>query len=167
MKILRLLMVSVALITVSVCSAQRGYRGMIEGGRTFHLEETTLQSTEFSTTHGYQFNPYLFIGAGVGFHFTSSETDMTYMPLYLDLRANLMRTKVSPFIDVKTGYTVLDAKGVYLNSSVGVNYNFYRLLSVYLKVGYTYQKVDSPIYANSDKEYDNIGGITAKIGFEF
>ncbi|MEL5892341.1 hypothetical protein AAE250_02410 [Bacteroides sp. GD17] len=167
MKTLRLLAVLVIAMTASICSAQNGYRGMIEGGRTFHLDETALHATEFSTTHGYQFNPYLFVGAGLGFHFTSSDAEMTYMPLYLDVKANLMQTKVAPFIDVKAGYSVLDAKGVYLSPSVGVNYNFYKCLSVYLKVGYTYQKVDSPIYANSDKEISNIGGITAKIGFEF
>lgn len=161
MKVLRLLAVSVIAMAASICSAQSRYRGMIEGGRTFNLEETALHTTEFSTTHGYQFNPYLFVGAGLGLNFIPSDAvDMMYMPLYLDVRVNLTKTKISPFIDLKAGHTVLDIESFYLNPNIGVNYNFYKSLSAYLKVGYTYVKED---YINCDK-YD---GITAKIGFEF
>lgn len=103
MRTLRLLAVILTIMTASVCNAQTGYKGMIEGGRLFNTDLNELNATEFSTAHGYQFTPYL----------------------------------------------------------------FYKHLSVYSKVGYTYQKVDSPIYANSNDELSNIGGISVKIGFEF
>ena len=46
---------------------------------------------------------------------------------------------LSPFIDAKIGYSVLDASGFYINPGVGVSWNFYKKgLSAFLKVGYTY-----------------------------
>lgn len=167
MKPLKLLAVIITAITTSVCSAQTGYKGMIEAGRTFHLTYTPLHTTEVATTHGYQFNNYLYVGAGVGLNFNSSEKKSLYMPMYLDVKANLLRSKVTPFIDLKAGYSVLDVKGVYLSPSIGVDYNFYRKLSVYLKVGYTYQKAQCQMHVGNNETKDYIGGITAKAGFCF
>ena len=45
---------------------------------------------------------------------------------------------LSPFIDAKIGYSVLDASGFYINPGVGVSWNSYKGLSAFLKVGYTY-----------------------------
>ena len=48
------------------------------------------------------------------------------------------RRTLSPFIDAKIGYSVLDASGFYINPGVGVSWNFYKGLSAFLKAGYTY-----------------------------
>lgn len=164
MKALRLLAVLVIAMAASICSAQSGYKGMIEGGYMFNLERTeaSVHTIEFSTTHGYQFNPYLFIGAGVGLNLVSSPVDVMYMPLYLDVKANLTKTKISPFIELKIGHTVLDVESFYLNPNIGVNYNFYKSLSAYLKVGYTYVAENCDVYGS-----DTYDGISVRIGFEF
>ncbi len=66
--------------------------------------------------------------------------DMSLLdPLYmLMFKYTILKKKVSPFIDAKIGYSVLDVSGFYMNPDVGVSWNFYKGLSVFLKVGYTY-----------------------------
>ena len=59
-------------------------------------------------------------------------------PIYADVKYTILKKKVSPFIDAKIGYSVLDASGFYMNPGIGVSWNFYKGLSAFLKVGYTY-----------------------------
>lgn len=49
-----------------------GYKGIFEAGYTLSFGVAEKGRVEFSTTHGYQINQYLFIGAGVGLHLYSA-----------------------------------------------------------------------------------------------
>lgn len=53
------------------CFAQssNGYRGFADLGYTIGVGDYDFGRFEISTTHGYQVNPYFFVGGGVGFHF--------------------------------------------------------------------------------------------------
>lgn len=55
------------------CLAQsgKGYHGFADLGYTIGVGDYDFGRIEISTTHGYQVNPYLFVGGGVGFHFMS------------------------------------------------------------------------------------------------
>ena len=139
MKALRFIGMLLALVALSISpttSNAQTYKGSIEGGRTLHTDDIGLFSTtDIYTTHGVQFNPYLYVGAGAGVRLGD---DYTAIPIYADVKYTILKKKVSPFIDAKIGYSVLDASGFYMNPGVGVNWNFYKGLSVFLKVGYTY-----------------------------
>ena len=63
------------------------------------------------------------MGAGAGVRIGDSYTSI---PLYGDVRYTILKKKVSPFIDVKVGYNLLDAAGFYMNPGAGVNWNFLR-----------------------------------------
>ena len=79
------------------------YKGSIEGGRTLHTDDMGLFSTtDIYTTHGFQFNPYLYVGAGAGIRLGDS---YTAIPIYADVNYTMLKKKVSPFIDAKIGYS--------------------------------------------------------------
>ena len=47
------------------------YRGNVEAGYSVGIGDYDFGRFEVNTTHGYQFNPYIFLGAGAGLHFMS------------------------------------------------------------------------------------------------
>lgn len=51
---------------------------------------------------GYQFNPYFSLGMGVGFE---KWKRTSFIPLYADLRANILYGRYSPFISADFGYS--------------------------------------------------------------
>ena len=67
------------------CNAQSSngcYRGFIDAGYSIGVGDYEFDRFEVNTSHGYQFNPYLFLGAGAGLHFMSSyETKDMDIPL--------------------------------------------------------------------------------------
>ncbi|MDN0050556.1 hypothetical protein QVO10_14430 [Bacteroides gallinaceum] len=112
MKTLRIMGLLFALITLSIApttSNVQTYKGSIEGGRTLHTDDMGLFSTtDIYTTHGFQFNPYLYVGAGAGIRLGDS---YTAIPIYADVNYTMLKKKVSPFIDAKIGYSLLDESG--------------------------------------------------------
>lgn len=169
LKLIGLLIVTTTLSMIPLKGNAQSYKGSIEGGRTLHTDDMGLFSTtDFYTTHGVQLNPYLYVGAGAGVRIGDSYTSI---PLYGDVRYTILKKKVSPFIDVKVGYNLLDAAGFYMNPGAGVNWNFYKGLSVFLKVGYTY---NSKTYDSWQKPSEFIKstdiyphGVSVSLGFGF
>lgn len=154
----------VMFMNAPTCNAQT-YKGSIEGGRTFHTDELEMFSTtDIYTTHGVQLGSHFYIGAGAGVRLGD---DYTSIPLYGSVRYTLLKKKISPFIDAKIGYSLLDAAGFYANPGAGVNRNFYKSLSVFLKVGYTYNSEAYGEAWNKDGEAVYPHGVSASIGFSF
>lgn len=50
-------------------SMQSGYKGHVEAGYSVGIGDYDFGRFEVNTTHGYQVNPYIFLGAGTGLHF--------------------------------------------------------------------------------------------------
>ncbi len=94
---------------------KKGYRGYVNLGGGYNLsEETGLCSV--STTHGYQFNPYIFLGAGVNYQYTelfqfgltgygygNKVYDCHCIQAYADFKAYMSKADFAPFADVKLG----------------------------------------------------------------
>lgn len=137
-----LIIISVSLMSL-IASAQ-SYRGMVELGigvtgkgpsysnelGTFKLNNAFLGS--FTTTHGCQITPSIFVGAGVGVDMGFGDSfltpvlgskfnkedfqigsykhkEVTYLeiPVFLDFRYDLdTRRRVTPFFDIKVGYRI-------------------------------------------------------------
>lgn len=102
MKTLRFIGMVLALVALSISpttSNAQTYKGSIEGGRTLHTDDMGLFSTtDIYTTHGVQFNPYLYVGAGAGVRLGDG---YTAIPIYADVKYTILKKKVSPFIDAK------------------------------------------------------------------
>lgn len=96
-----------------------GYRGFADLGYTIGVGDYDFGRFEISTTHGYQVNPYFFVGGGVGFHFMESykTVGMEYalderkskvsIPLFADFRGTFSKRKFAPFVDLKLGSSLL------------------------------------------------------------
>ncbi len=167
-----------------------GYRGFADLGYTIGVGDYEFGRFEISTTHGYQVNPYFFIGGGVGFHFMSSyETKgMEYaldkrdskvsIPLFADFRGTFSKRKFAPFVDLKLGYFVTNNDGFYGNISAGCRMALKGKQGISLSIGYTYEKLEFQTfdrftnsghnmnYTRSPRKLD-CEGISIKLGYEF
>ena len=128
----------------------RGYRGMVEMPAAVSLgSESGLLSMGLLSTHGFQFSPHVFVGAGVGVQYFANDLvffgldldeDFVVMPLYGDVRLTLLKKWVTPYLDLKSGWSFgNEVSGVMLNPSVGVRFGFSRHFGLHTGVGYAYQ----------------------------
>ena len=97
----------------------RGYRAFVE------IEEMgNFGIINLSTTHGYQFNPYLFLGVNLGFH-ANSYNGVLPMLLGLDFRVYMSKnSQFTPYVGIRGGYLYTDIMAglrFSLNKSLGLN----------------------------------------------
>lgn len=167
--------------------AKAGYRGFLEAGYTIGVGDYGEGRVDITTSHGYQVCPYFFAGVGVGLNYYTNG-EVFGVPLFADLRADILNNNITPFVDFKIGYSVADVSGFYMCPSLGCRFGFGNNLGMHISVGYTYQKYkykgtigyytynyddygygySYPSYhSRSFSESVNVGGITLKLGFEF
>ena len=168
-----------------------GYRGFIDLGYTKGTGKySVLDRVEISTSHGYQFNPYIFLGIGSGIHYYESiytynengeETslDALIVPIFADFRCNFTEGHVVPYFGLKAGYSIdVDDKfndmGFYANPSFGLKVMVNASMAVNFNLGYTVQATKNYIENYTDngdftttKESTNLGGLNFRVGFEF
>ncbi|MBR6715361.1 MAG: hypothetical protein IKI83_02830 [Prevotella sp.] len=151
---------------------ERGYKGFIEGGYTVGVGDYKSGRAELITTHGYQFNNYIFAGVGAGAKYYTDD-ELWAFPIYADVRANILNHSISPFVDLKIGYAAGDVDGFLLIPSIGCRYGFNNNTAITASIGYEIQKAKlyasyyygGRVYESSSRE--TIGGLAFKIGFEF
>ena len=99
----------------------KGYKGFVDFGYIADLSDYDANKVEISTSHGYQFNNYFYLGGGVAADFYT-DADLIAVPIFVDFRANFINKKVTPFADIKTGYSVGDVEGAYVSTGIGVRF---------------------------------------------
>lgn len=146
----------------------RGYRGSIEDGYNLNTDDSKLNIHSVMTIHGYQFNQYLFLGAGVGVEQISyNDSGFTYyknssnIPVIGDVRLYFIPRAISPMVDVRYGYTLGGHKGSYFNPSAGVDFSISPRCGFYLLVGYFEYK-----YEYDEEKYKS-RNLTFRLGFHF
>lgn len=166
-----------------------GYHGFADFGYTIGFGDYELGRFELSSTHGYQFNPYFFIGAGLGIHFISEyktpnmDIPLDYrdsqvdVPIYANLRLTMINGPISPFIDGKCGYYLTHHGGLYLNASVGCRFSTRGRQALNVYIGYSNENLEfetfDKFYSSQNMDYKrskrnlSTEGITIKLGYEF
>lgn len=158
-----------------------GYRGFVDFGYTIGTGDYNLGRLELTTSHGYHFNPYIFLGAGTGFHYyCTDEADEFVIPVFADFRANFIKGPIVPFATLKLGYSFttseFDNLGVYLAPAIGVKFMLHNKQALSVSLGYTCQwtKIDEYYeydpYSSYPHYYSgtlNLSGLSLKLGFEF
>lgn len=99
----------------------RGFRMFIEYGYMVGIGQTKNNKMEILTSLGYQFNPIFYIGAGSGGTLSLNDKDHS-LPIFINGRMNFLDEYTTPYIDVKTGYSVLEGRGFYFSASAGVSF---------------------------------------------
>lgn len=166
-----------------------GYHRFADFGYTIGFGDYELSRFELSSTHGYQFNPYFFIGAGLGIHFMSEyktpnmDIPLDYrdsqvdVPIYANLRLTMINGPISPFIDGKCGYYLTHHGGLYLNASVGCRFSTWGRQALNVYIGYSNENLEfetfDNFYSSHNMDYKrskrnlSTEGITIKLGYEF
>ena len=188
------LLVSLAvLFTSQVMVAQNTsegcYRGFVDGGYTIGIGDYEFGRFEINTSHGYQINPFFFIGGGLGLHFMpeyktkgmdnplDQREAKVDIPVFANLRANFSKGKIVPFVDGKAGTYVTNNGGLYLNLSAGCRFAVNEKQGVNVSVGYTTEKLEFETFksfiSSKDMNYMtsprklNTEGIAITVGYEF
>ncbi len=172
-------------------SVKKGYHGFVDGGICSYVSKLSPKTTEVTTSHGYQFNPYFFIGAGMGFDFTGycswgeisghpyeKREARTDIPVFFNFRANLTKTRFCPFVDARLGAYVNNEGGIYVHEALGCRYAINEKLGVSFSVGYVARKVTAQYlvlnsygtrlyYSYRDNPDQTLNGLIFKVGFDF
>lgn len=141
--------------------ATEGYKGFIDFGYCSGTGDFKEDRIELSTAHGLQLNPHFFFGAGVAVSYLF-DSEVMACPVFLDGRANLFDNNISPFFDLRIGYSFYDAKGFYLNSSLGCRFALKSSGAVNVSVGYGLQNGK-----NNWDETISKKAVSLKFGYEF
>ena len=97
----------------------KGYSGMFEVNTGYGSD----LALGLATVHGYQFNPYLFVGAGIGLNACLYYDDDVDLPFFADVRASVPfgTSPVSFFGDVRLGYGAIEGD-LYFSPAVGLRF---------------------------------------------
>lgn len=166
-----------------------GYKGFTDIGYTIGIGDYEFGRFEINTTHGYQVNPFFFVGGGVGFHFMSEyktksaeialdkRDSKVSIPLFADFRGTFSKKKISPFVDLRLGYFVTNNDKFYSNASIGCRVAVKGKQNISISIGYTYQKLEFMTFdrfiGSSNMDYTrtprilDCGGISIKLGYDF
>lgn len=205
----RYFIASFAILLTAICGfgrqPERGYRGFVDWtnriehhnlnyvweGQTYSWS-TTPYSPGISTSHGYQFNPWLFAGAGIDYSLKDSGKYHYYAPkhsydmhnyflsIFGQLRTDLKFGKFTPFADVRVGVNATSSGTVYFSPSIGYRFNWGRKIGINVGAGYTldayrydeYKVVDT-IYGyqtsipTGEKFNYNKSSFTFRVGIDF
>lgn len=184
MKKIKFLALAAALVVCATASAQfsnvkrggssssrsagleSGYHAFIESGYGVGTGDVAADRIEFSTSHGYQINPYVFVGAGAGVNYYHSP-DLWSVPIFANARGTLLDGPISPFLDIKIGYAAADVSGFYFSPTVGCRFSNFTL-----SAGYELQGADiTTLYYSGYSYYTktekgNANAFVFKLGVE-
>lgn len=171
---------------VSLSAQNYGYRGSFDTGLTAGSNDNMdVYTMEINTIHGYQFNPFIFVGGGLGLHtivVDTNDSDAQFnLPLFANFRASFIKTKATPFVDIRTGYYLTNDNGLYGSVSAGLRLRLTEKQSIYFSLGYTlqqlkyverhsgfYQSYYGTDYYNYSIDYkEDFNGLTIRAAYEF
>ena len=152
---------------------EEGYRGFADFSYTLGVGDgQDIDRVSVLTSHGYQIAPQFYAGAGFGVNYFY-DLEYANMPIFLHLRSDFLNNDITPFAEVRVGYSLFNIEGFYLNPAIGCRFSLSDNIAMNVSVGYTMQKTDYSISWSSggyhDSIYDsfNAGGIDFRIGIEF
>lgn len=130
----------------------RAYRGFVDGGiyagtlrHELDGEEVyreTFTRIGFTTTHGFQFNPHIFLGGGLGWQIQTSSAYGDYdllFPIYTAFRTDFVDKRVSPFASFRLGgyasLSCVDIDNIVVGAYVNLNFGV-RIKRLNMSIGY-------------------------------
>ena len=149
---------------------QTGYRGFVDvdynWGKvsSFGKESQSTNFMGYSTIHGYQINPNLFVGGGFMY-------SQEIAPLYVDVRTDQKWGNFTPFADLRLGHSLSGTGTYYMAPSVGYRFSLCEKLALNLSVGATFRgwldnkdEVSAGLFSTKQK-FNTLGFI--RVGFDF
>lgn len=149
-------------LTVFAIQPQRGYRGFVDWSNTATLDLGFLSAdnepgdeteifTGISTSHGYQFNDWLYVGGGIGFEYNLSRKEYGHplmdntgttklrciVPIFAEGRLDAKWGRFTPYFSARIGANVANHGGIYFSPMVGYRFNWGRRSAINLGLGMT------------------------------
>lgn len=151
---------------------QQGYRGFADVAFTLGVGDLGKNHERIGimTSHGYQIAPQFFAGVGVGFnYFFNGHDELCSVPVFAHFRSDILNNEITPFVDLRVGYSLTDVEGVFINPSVGCRFELTDDVGLNVGVGYTLQQVSFTVWGfnNIRTMKKNCGGIDFKVGIDF
>lgn len=150
-RILTFLLLSLFVSTGFSRDLKRGYRGFagadVSYGKTDYWNDEKLAFDKdnlvflgITTSHGYQFNHNLFLGAGCMISCATPTGDMTF-PVFADIRYDSTFGNFTPFIDLRGGFYYDGGSEVdlYIVPTIGYSFRKSKKLSYNLGAGATFR----------------------------
>lgn len=150
----------------------RGYKGFVDAGYQFDLSGHNANSLEVLTSHGYQFNNYIFVGGGGGIIYYTG-LDKVMIPFFSNFRANFSQRPATPFADVKLGWSAGDRPGAYFSLGLGMRIKVADRKAINLRLEYAAQQqgYEWEFHVNNNYHYYDdsftVSSLGFKVGFEF
>lgn len=146
-----------------------GLRGITDYQYTQGIGSVKNNRFDFSGSLGYQYNPYVFTGLGISYGLSLNKKESS-LPIFFNTKINFQDKKTTPYFNLKVGYSIKDAKGIYLNPGFGMTFYPKGNQALNIGLGYSYQKA---LYNNwSKKENKRISfnedyhGVSIKLSYE-
>lgn len=156
-KMLLLIIVAILPFAASALQPQRGYRGFVDWSNSaafdmgfLSIENEPGDDTEIftgiSTSHGYQFNDWLYVGCGTGFEYNldwkayeneHNENARFIIPVFAEGRIDAKWGRFTPYFSARLGANVANHGGVYFSPMVGYRFNWGRRSAINLGLGMT------------------------------
>lgn len=132
-----------------------GYTLIVEGFYLNNLNKNyAIDKSSFCMrmVNGYQFNPYFFMGIGIG-----AESGAT--PISLDCRFSLSKEKTGPYLGLNMGYNITglsnNKEGIRINPTVGLKSSISKKLALTFNLGMYWYYSDYTSKTNSYYNYTN------------
>jgi hypothetical protein len=111
--------------------------------------------TKLNFINGYRINPWFAAGMGFGLRFYPGNE--AFMPFFIDLRANFLNKRTSPYLSVGTGYSLcfsnVNNGGFMLSPTLGVSAKLKKRMSINLGLNYELQRTKVDYYYLEDYYY--------------
>jgi hypothetical protein len=146
-----------------------GYKGYVDFGYTLGAGLYAPDRCAVSIVNGVQFNPYLYVGLGVGLNYYTKNYEIG-IPVFANVRGYFVKGNVAPFADLRVGYSPLvDATGYYLSPAFGCRFGLAERVGLNVSVGYEMQDATLRFYEHGSLNYYStfIGGISLKLALDF
>ncbi|MCE1168644.1 MAG: hypothetical protein LWX70_11170 [Sphingobacteriia bacterium] len=148
-----------------------GYRFLGDLGYQVGVGDYNLDRLSLNIVNGYQFNPYIYAGVGVGLRYYTDDKKAV-IPVFLNFRTTFIGSKVSPYLELAGGFSYnatddFERVGVYLHPSIGAQFSLTDQSKMYVGVGYELQKKEVYLYDYyyGYKEWVSVGALSLKVGF--
>ena len=146
---------------------KRGFRGIAELGYEVATNKDGENSPILNLSAGYQLNPYIFLGAGVGLrHY--KDNDKNSVPIFFNFRSDFVNAKINPFVDVKLGLSPSYSRG-FGSVGMGCRFKVGEKLGLSVSAGFEVQDLENKENHSEDCGIylDYMGGAFIKMGVDF
>lgn len=158
-KITLALLLAMLVMGAKAQSSKIKYQGEVLAGYSVGVGDITSDRINLHTVHGVRFNPYVFLGGGVGLDFYDMDDSEIAMPIYFNAKGYLpVSPKMNMFLSLDLGSSIgvsdgfSELSGLLITPAVGVNFKVSQKNSLSLSVGYHAQQwTEDSISVNTDE----------------